>query len=470
MKTQMQRFRFNISIAQKAIDCHLVQYKNCCDAWIRFQSSNITKFLSFIAGSKAGGTVEVVVSELLIMKWMTRIAQEPISVQSSVHKISSVDVFFETLTSDSIVPINPIRCIKDRFAKHGWTGVVLALRSPSPDCVLDALRSKPLFTGQFGKLAEEYLRIQQSTGKHYAKKLYLAEFNRFLSKHSVDCINDINEKTVAGWIGSMACSNNASRRRLSALNQFFGHLCSMAIVRHNPVIESILDRYSYSRGPFKPYIYTHDEISRLLESSKKLRCNARFMLKPYVLHMTIALLYALGLRIGEALRLTIKDIDLHQKILFIRDSKFYKDRLLPFGSKLGNCLEVYLDLRREYFKPVKKDDPLLISHKCTVIRNRLIEQAFRDILKDAGIAAPPPGQRRPRLHDLRHTFALHRLLRWYEEDVNVQDKLPLLSTFMGHVNIYSTQVYLTITDSLLREASNRFYSQFGTGFDERKTS
>ena len=185
--------------------------------------------------------------------------------------------------------------------------------------------------------------------------------------------------------------------------------------------------------------------------------------------MTISLLYALGLRIGEALGLMIKDVDFQQKTLFIRDSKFSKDRLLPFGPKLGKCLEAYMDLRRKHFKPIKKDAPLLVANTCTVIRRRLIQQTFGDIMKDARIAAPP-GQGRPRLHDLRHTFAVHRLLRWYEEGVNVQNKLPLLSTFMGHVNIYSTQVYLTITDSLLREASNRFYSHFGIGFDKRRSS
>jgi len=86
-------------------------------------------------------------------------------------------------------------------------------------------------------------------------------------------------------------------------------------------------------------------------------------------------------------------------------------------------------------------------------------------LKAAEIVVPP-GQRRPRLHDLRHTFAVHRLLHWYKEGVNVQDKLPLLSTFMGHVDIYSSQVYLTITDDLLMEANDRFYNQFGTFFDK----
>jgi len=166
--------------------------------------------------------------------------------------------------------------------------------------------------------------------------------------------------------------------------------------------------------------------------------------------------------------LLTENIDLHQRTLFIRDSKFYKDRVLPFGPKLAKHLEEYMCLRRKHFKPVRKDDLLLVAWTCTVVRKRLIQQTFGNILQDAGIVAPP-GQRRPRLHDFRHTFAVHRLLRWYEEGVDVQEKLPLLSTFMGHVNIYATQVYLTITDGLLRQASNRFYNQFGVGFNQRRS-
>jgi site-specific recombinase XerD len=159
------------------------------------------------------------------------------------------------------------------------------------------------------------------------------------------------------------------------------------------------------------------------------------------------------------------DVDLHQETLFIRDSKFHKDRIIPFGPKLGEHLKNYLSLRCSLFGSVKLDDPLFITRRCAFIRNRTIQYVFLDVLKAAEITIPP-GKRRPRLHDLRHTFAVHRLLRWYKEGVDVQNRLPLLSTFMGHIDIYSSQVYLTITDDILREANGRFYDHFGISFDE----
>ena len=96
----------------------------------------IHAMLSAIDRRTSIGKRDIVVSESLIMKWMTRIARESITVQSSINKISSVDAFLEMLTSDLTIPVNPIRCIRERFAERGWVGIVLAFRSPSPDCLL----------------------------------------------------------------------------------------------------------------------------------------------------------------------------------------------------------------------------------------------------------------------------------------------------------------------------------------------
>ena len=267
----------------------------------------------------------------------------------------------------------------------------------------------------------------------------------------------------------MPCRNNSRKGKLYILKRFFDYSCDMEVLQHNPVSDFLINSFGRSCKSFKPYIYTHDEINQLLIGAKQLTPNHLFTLKPQTLHMIIILLYGLGLRIGEALRLTIKDVDLHQEVLLIRNSKFYKDRIIPFGPKLGKHFKTYLGLRCKLFESVKEDDPLFITRRCGFIRNRTIQYVFLDVLKAAEIDVRQ-GQGQPRLHDLRHTFAVHRLLQWYREGVDVQIKLPLLSTFMGHVNIYSTQVYLTITDDILREADHRFYKQFGAYFDRENLS
>jgi integrase len=180
----------------------------------------------------------------------------------------------------------------------------------------------------------------------------------------------------------------------------------------------------------------------------------------------LTLLMALGLRHGEVLRLRIRDLDLERRVLSIAQTKFHKSRYVPYGQKVGACLQRYLTVRRTLLLPVRDDDPLFVTKWRKPLCLRTLLVAFRGILQTLGIEGIP-GQGPPRLHDLRHSFAVGRLLRWYREGVDVQSRLPALSTFLGHVSLQSTQIYLTVTTDLLREANARFHRQFGAQFDTK---
>ncbi|KKR03174.1 MAG: Integrase/recombinase [Candidatus Uhrbacteria bacterium GW2011_GWF2_39_13] len=177
------------------------------------------------------------------------------------------------------------------------------------------------------------------------------------------------------------------------------------------------------------------------------------------------MLYTLGLRLNEALNLTLRDVNFDHGTIFIQDSKFHKDRIIPFGPKMGVHLKKYIFLRRHIFKPVKSNDYLFIARQRFRVSDGNIRCAFSKLIKSQQ-TNDSHGKAHPRLHDLRHTFAVHRLLQWYKDGVDVQNKLPLLSTFMGHVDIYSTQVYLSITEDILKEANKRFQLNFGSKFDK----
>jgi integrase len=207
---------------------------------------------------------------------------------------------------------------------------------------------------------------------------------------------------------------------------------------------------------FRPFIFTKEQVALILAESSRLPKSPRFPLRSQTCHAMLAVLYGLGLRHGEARRLRIRDVDFHQDTLFIDQTKFHKSRYVPFGPKLGRCLREYLNVRRAFRPPLEDDAPFFVSWGMATMGMHALGHAFHDLLKASGITVLP----RPRLHDLRHTFAVHRLLRWYREGVNVQQRLTWLSTFMGHVDIQSTQVYLTITADLLGEASARFF-QYG---------
>jgi site-specific recombinase XerD len=461
MKIERQKYTLNVHTAKQALTRYMTRFEGYCGSLKSTHLSSINKFLSFTEKNGRSEHDHVVFTDSEIMRWVDQISKARINSDTAASKILCAEHFLEMLVHEQIISHNPIKSVRDHFGRRGWIGIVWALRSHSPETALELLRIPPLFSGEFGALAESYIKLQQSIGKHYDKKIVLAQFNRFLNSRSVETIHDVTKSLVRDWINTMSCNRNSCKRKLHILKQFFDYSCDLEAAHRNPVSDFLIDSFGYSTKPFKPYIYTHNEVTQLLTGAQKLTANPMFTLKPQTLHMITILLYALGLRIGEALRLTIMDVDLCQKTLFVRNSKFYKDRIIPFGPKLGDHLRNYLSLRCKLFKSVKLDEPLFITRRCAFIRNRTIQYVFLDVLKAAEIAVPP-GQRRPHLHDLRHTFAVHRLLRWYKEGVDVQDKLPLLSTFMGHIDIYSSQVYLTITDDILREANDRFYSQFGT--------
>jgi integrase len=181
-----------------------------------------------------------------------------------------------------------------------------------------------------------------------------------------------------------------------------------------------------------------------------------------VVHGTaLILLYLTGLRLGEVLRLAVGDVDLSKRLLRIRQTKFGKSRLVPvapdLNDKLRQCRE-FLELR---LGTRTSEAPFFPGPTGKPISSTALRASFRKILLQSGITPKGSAHRRPRLHDLRGTFAVHRLLLWYEQDADLAAKLPLLSTYLGHVGLASSQRYLQLTKDLLGEVARRHAACFG---------
>jgi len=176
---------------------------------------------------------------------------------------------------------------------------------------------------------------------------------------------------------------------------------------------------------------------------------------------TIVLLYTTGLRRGELLRLTLGDYDPHEHTLLVRESKFHKSRLVPISADAAREMAVYIETHRTQHLPLSAETPLLwnLYQGGKPYTGGGFGQRVRALLRDAGIHTA--AGRLPRVHDFRHTFAVHALLRWYRAGVDVQVKLPSLATYMGHVSIASTQYYLQFIEPLATEASERFAKRVG---------
>lgn len=210
-----------------------------------------------------------------------------------------------------------------------------------------------------------------------------------------------------------------------------------------------------------PHIFTPDEIARLLQATRTLAATSESPLRPQVFRLALVLLYTSGLRRGELLRLTVGDYDPHDRVLLIRASKFHKSRSIPLSPDAGREIERHLRARRHHRLPMAAATPL-VAHGTTTLRPYTgvgFGDPVRRLLRDTGILTATG--RPPRIHDIRHGFAVNALLRWYRQGVDVQTKLPLLTTYMGHVSIVSTSYYLAFVEPLRTAASARFARHYG---------
>ena len=209
-----------------------------------------------------------------------------------------------------------------------------------------------------------------------------------------------------------------------------------------------------SAPAFVPYIYSQSELKRLLDAVPAC-CSGKVSVHADVFRAMLLLLYGAGLRLEEALSLTTNDVDLDQAVICIRETKFYKTRLVPLGKDLTFALALFAGERasNSFDQP---DAPFLALRDGRRVSQSIARRIFASVRALADVQRPSPCRYQPRLHDLRHTAAVHRLIAWYRSGEDLQFLLPRLVTYLGHVNLAATKHYLTLTPDLLNEASARF--------------
>jgi integrase/recombinase XerD len=238
--------------------------------------------------------------------------------------------------------------------------------------------------------------------------------------------------------------------KFQTLDRFFQYARSRHYMKHL-VLPAALPK----RPPkLSPYIYSVEQIRQLLSVPDSCY-QPHSAIEPHTMRTLLVLLYGSGLRIGEALRLKLRDVDLGSAVLTILETKFFKSRLVPVGPDLNRLLQRYCE-RRWAGRTPTSDSPFLCSRKGAVLTVDAANRVFQWLRREAGILRSDGGRYQPRLHDLRHSFAVMRLVTWYREGKDVQRLLPYLATYLGHVHIDDTAIYLTMTKELLQEASSCF--------------
>lgn len=203
----------------------------------------------------------------------------------------------------------------------------------------------------------------------------------------------------------------------------------------------------------KPYVLADDEIERLLSATRDRRFR-RGSTASETYATLFSLLLVTGLRISEALALEVRDVDLSEGVLLVRAGKFQKSRLVPLSPSAIKALGVFLTQRRERGRPPMPAAPLFLSGRGGNLSYEAVVPAFRRAVITANVQ--DRDGRRPRIHDLRHTFAVSAVIGWLRRRRDPAQLLALLATYLGHVGAGSTQVYLRPNHRLLAAAARRF--------------
>jgi len=295
----------------------------------------------------------------------------------------------------------------------------------------------------------------------------LGRIDRFLIDHHVESFDQQDPR----WVMTRLVDQYQGRfkgQTLQAWRRAFQGLCRY-LVRRGWMNENPLADFPVPRPqPYRPYVFSPGELRRFFDYLQQRIAGAaqeRALYRAHCHYALYHLLYACGLRVSEAVHLAVADYSAEQRTLYIRPSKFHKDRWIPIGSKAAANLERLLSLRSDRGRTATSSALFLKLPLREPYHRDWISAYFRHVLRQLGIYRPETYQQgcyhgTPHLHDLRRAFAVHRLLRWYREAANVDAKLPLLATYMGHVYFGYTKTYLTLTQELLTEAGQRFARRF----------
>ncbi len=200
-----------------------------------------------------------------------------------------------------------------------------------------------------------------------------------------------------------------------------------------------------------PYIYSNDEIQHLLKAARNLPPSTG--LRPWTYYSLFGLMAVTGMRIGEVIRLDHADVDLKQGLLTVRLTKFSKSRLIPLHPSTVKRLKRYLQRRDELY-PQPLTARFFLSNQGTPLTDCMVRWTFVKLSRQIGLRKVG-GSSGPRLHDLRHRFAVTTLLHWYRTGVDVEQRLPVLSTYLGHAHVTDTYWYLSAIPELLALTKNR---------------
>lgn len=294
--------------------------------------------------------------------------------------------------------------------------------------------------------ASEYLEIRRSLGfKLQDYEGHLFAFVAFLEEKQADYIT-----TTLALEWAQSCASRRPAEWAKRLGKIRG------LAQHLAVNDSRTEVPPWLLLPFRsrharPYLYSDEEIRNLLDVALELGpCGS---LRPWTYYTFFGLIAATGVRLGEAIRLELADINFEEGLLTIKNTKFGKSRLVPVHSSTVKALANYA-ARRARFLGGRAATHFFLSQRTKPLVRCVVHLTFHELSRRIGLRKPGESNG-PRLHDFRHRFAIQTLLRWYREGADVEQKLPILSTYLGHASFEHTYWYVSCCPELMGGALSR---------------
>ncbi|MBT1159835.1 tyrosine-type recombinase/integrase [Aminobacter anthyllidis] len=388
----------------------------------------------------------------VLADWL-RAWSERWAASTQLHRTRIIDRFLDHLVQTGVINRSPVVALRETCNIKQCKPVWRALASDTPDRALAELRQPRPFGTVLGGMMAEHVALMRNRGYRYSTQpVWLMRFDRFLQLNPALRDEPI-EVMLEHWASAKATRNHAAeceklKRVLAKILRYRNP--SIPPRRPDPRPEK-----EVAKQWRKPHIYSPADVRRMLDIARSYP-SPRAALRPLSIYTMLLLAYCAGLRRGELARLDLGDVDLQGGTITVRQTKFFKTRILPLPDSVMAELRAYIVARRR--AGASQDSRSgLFWHEQRGARytKEAIAWLLVDVIRRAELK-PPQGRTGPRLHDLRHSMVVNRILEWYRTGINPQERLPFLATYLGHRDINSTLVYITVTQDLLHLANERF--------------
>jgi len=404
-------------------------------------------FQRLVEQRAGGGSLDLAIVE----EWLRERARHCKKEEHIAHHSRVLDRFLDFLAYEGLIVANPLAELRAQYGLRGTPPIVRALLSVDPQKALEAARCLPPFASFLGDFLCGHAELMRALGRQYSTQTgRFLRFDRFLQGRP-DLAGSPPVELLRQWTAEHPTTSHAYQCQLlrNDLARAWRRLNpDVTLPRPDPQLWRRIERR-------QPHVFTPAEVRHLLDAALQWP-SPRAALRPLTLYTMLMLAYCAGLRLGEIVHLDLGDVDLDRGEIAIRNTKFFKSRTLPLAPSVVEALRSFVRARHAAGAP-QLESSGLFWHEQHAGRysDAMAGKLLVKVMRSAGLK-PGTGRVGPRIHDLRHSFVANRMLAWYREGINPQQRLPYLATYLGHKDIHSTLVYLTITQELMQHASERF--------------